>query len=250
MDASVRPAARSIWMRRRHDLVWRGGAGRPGAGLLARASVTEPPRSASNPPWPEPESYSYVIPFRLVQELDTAIPDTFPGHRQGLRFKVMNSDLQKSLRPLSEESSRLMEECFSRRHDDHDSDLTGIATTGGGWSFDQDLIRRVERAAVAAVRRLLAEEGWREVRDCQQDGCGYDLLYEHPRHGARLVEVKGTAGQEVRFALTALEHQVLSRDPSAPIYVVLNALDEATVTVLDWTDVEELGVRPPAWRVG
>jgi hypothetical protein len=39
-----------------------------------------------------------------------------------------------------------------------------------------------------AGRRHLSGEGWQELRDCQRDGCGYDLLYEHADGRRRLVK--------------------------------------------------------------
>lgn len=88
------------------------------------------------------------------------------------------------------------------------------------------------------------------MRDCQQDGCGYDLLYEHGGGRRRLVEVKGTAGTEVRFRLTRLEHEVVSRQADSRVYVVLDALADPRVHVLDADDVERLGVVPVVWEVG
>lgn len=64
------------------------------------------------------------------------------------------------------------------------------------------------------------------------------------------MEVKGTSADEVRFQLTRLEHQVLSRDPSGRIYVVTTAVNAPQVHALDWTAVEELGIKPASWQVG
>jgi hypothetical protein len=228
--------------------VWRGGAGRPGAGLLARVKVVEAARPATSVPWPDPDSYTYVIPVELEEELTEPIPDSHPGNGKGIRFRIENTDLQKSLRPLSSESELLLAQCFAPTAVSLQDDLA--VALPHGWSTDQALIKAVEEAAVAAARKHLVRDGWREIRDCQKDGCGYDLLYEHSDGRRRLVEVKGTAAPEVRFQLTRLEHEVLSRDPSGRIYVVVDALNAASVHVLDWTEVEELGVRPAAWQVG
>ncbi len=230
--------------------VWRGGAGRAGAGLLAQVTATGPATPAVNAPWPESESYTFVIPFQLNEELTEPIPDGFPGNARGTRFKFMNSDLQKSLRPLSDVSAKLLAECFGSDDVLQRGEPETIAIPGGGWSSNQDLIRRVEEAAVAAVRRHLAHEGWREVRDCQKDGCGYDLLCEHADGRRRLVEIKGTTGSAMRFRLTRLEREVLSRDPDGRIYVVLDALVTPKVEVLNWAEVEDLGVRAASWQVG
>jgi hypothetical protein len=230
--------------------VWRSGGRRPGSGLIAKIEITgkAKPAATTHVPWPSPDSFTFVIPFRLIKQLDQPVPDTFPNNQKGVRFRIQNTDLQKSLRPVSDESEQLLEAYFTSSTSDPDGAVP--VAVPGGWSTDQELIREVEEAAVAASRSHLASHGWREVRDCQRDGCGYDFIYEHPSHGSRLVEVKRTAGSAVRFQLTRLEHGVLSRDPSGRIYVVLNALDDPEVRELDWTDVEDLGVRPSGYEVG
>jgi hypothetical protein len=229
--------------------VWQGGVPRRGTGLLACITASGPARRAHDIPWPDPADYICVIPFRLDEELAEPVPDEFPGHQQGARFKIQNTDLQKGFRPLSAESERLVADCFSAPPGPREPD-TPVVIADGGWPADQELISRVEQAAVTAVRKHLADSGWHEVRDCQQDGCGYDLLYEHGDGRRRLVEVKGTAGTEVRFRLTRLEHEVLSRQADSRVYVVLDALADPRVHVLDADDVERLGVVPVVWEVG
>jgi hypothetical protein len=233
-----------------HVYVWRGGAPKPGAGLLARVVVTDEARPAQNVPWPDPSLYSCVIPFRLQEELAQPIPDSYPGNGKGTRFKIQNTDLQKGLRPLSDESELLLAACFSATDSPSVPEEVSPVDTDTGWSSDQALIRAVEAAAVQAVRKHLSDGGWKEVRDCQLDGCGYDFVFEHGDGRRRLVEVKGTSSKRLRFQLTRREHNVLSRDPSARIYVLLDALGEGRVVELDWTDVEELGVAPLSWAVG
>ncbi len=93
--------------------VWRGGGQRPGAGLIAMTTVTGPARPARNVPWPEPELYSYVIPIKVVAELATPIPDQFPNNQRGIKFGIQNTDLQKGLRPLSQDSFSRLRQCFS-----------------------------------------------------------------------------------------------------------------------------------------
>jgi hypothetical protein len=223
--------------------VWRGGSG-----LIARLRATDSARPAFNVPWPDPSSYSFVIPMEVEEELERAVPDSFPGNRKGLRFHIQNTDLQKSLRPLSDESEAALSLCFTAIPTVN-ADVVPVATESG-WSYDQKLIRAVEQAGVSAVRAHLAQRGWREVRDCQRDGCGYDFIFERPDGARHLVEVKGTSGSIIRFNLTGLEHQVLSRDPSSRIFVVVDALNNAVVHELDWTDVEDLGCVAAEWRVG
>lgn len=230
--------------------VWRGGAGRPGAGLIAKATVLGPAQPAVNPPWPDPASYTYVIPIRVKEELAASVPDQFPGHGAGVRFGIQNSDLQKSLRPLSASSVGELEKCFTEAADDAELPSPPVVATGTGWSADQDLIDEVEAAAVAATRQHLRSLGWQEVRDCQQDGCGYDLLYGRGRGERMLVEVKGTAGSMRRFMLTPLERKVLETNSDARLYLVVNALDEPIVAELDWAGVVRLGLTATGWRAG
>jgi hypothetical protein len=94
--------------------VWLGGAGRPGTGLIARVRASTRADRALSAPWPDPGIYSYVIPFDEVEELAQAIQDRHPGNGKGVRFKIQNTDLQKSLRPLSDESQSLLAVCFER----------------------------------------------------------------------------------------------------------------------------------------
>ncbi|MBC7596336.1 MAG: DUF3883 domain-containing protein [Kineosporiaceae bacterium] len=201
-------------------------------------------------PWPDPGSFTYLVPFEMSEELDDAVPDSFPNNQKGKRFKIQNTALQKGLMPVSDESHPLLEACFTDPGSADDLELVSVAINGGGWSSDQGLIREVERAAVAATRSFLTADGWQETRDCQLDGCGYDFVFKHNDGRERLVEVKGTNSNDVRFQLTRLEHKVMSTDPSARIYVVTRALNAPRIHVLEWTDVEDLGVKPSSWQVG
>ncbi|MFQ6398967.1 DUF3883 domain-containing protein [Nocardia sp. KC 131] len=231
--------------------VWRGGgASRRGSGLIAKLSVAGPAHRAVNPPWPDPELYTFVIPIANVLELATPVPDRFPSNREGTRFRVQNSAVQQGLQIISSESAALMEACFVSEGLIEPPQQLAVSTSSGGWSTDQALIRRVERAAIEAARQQLQADGWYEIRDCQQDGCGYDLLYGRGTEEL-LVEVKGTAGGAKRFVLTRLEHQVLSSDPRARVYLVLDALGAAPRgEVLDWRAVSALGILADRWRVG
>ncbi|MET7767442.1 DUF3883 domain-containing protein [Nocardia sp. NPDC005366] len=234
--------------------VWRGGTPKPRTGLIARLMVAGPGRVAKNPPWPDPQQYTWVIPIEDVVTLETPVPDRFPGNRQGVRFKVENTAVQQGLQMISAESAALMEKCFT----DEGFAPVGASplpdpaavATQGGWSTDQELIRKVEQAAISAVRSHLRADGWHETRDCQQDGCGYDLLYRRGVDEEMPVEVKGTAGMVRRFVLTRREHEVLSTDARARLYLVMDALVHPKVEALDWRGVSQLGVAPDRWRVG
>ncbi|GAA2079235.1 DUF3883 domain-containing protein [Aeromicrobium tamlense] len=230
--------------------VWRGGGQRSGAGLIARVLVAgaayEP--VAGEAPWPNPASFTYLIPIVLDEELVEPITDRFPGNRMGARFKLQNTALQKGLMRVSDESRDLLEACFSSRSRDLLEMLPVV--TRGRWSTDQDLIRKVEHAAVEAARDFLGDEGWREIRDCQLDGCGYDFIFRDHYGRERFVEVKGTTSDQPHFQLTRLEHQIVSNDPRARICVVTRALTAPRIHLLEWPDVRDLGVKPVVWQVG
>lgn len=234
--------------------IWRGGGRKPGSGLIARALVAGPAKPATDVSWPDPSSYSYVIPVTAVEELRTPVPDRFPNNGRGKLFGIQNTDLQKGLRPVSAESSKLLAACFTvsstSTPEGDEPAYSAIATPQGGWSSDQDLIRQVEQEAVRCSKDLLQSLGWREIRDCQADGCGYDFLYEEPTGRRRKVEIKGTSARDVRFLLTSREHEVLRTDPGSMVVVVTDAVSDPRTHVLEWPAVIALGVRPERWRVG
>ncbi len=108
----------------------------------------------------------------------------------------------------------------------------------------------MEAAAVTATRQHLRALGWQEIKDCQQDRCGYDLLYGRDSGQQMLVEVKGTTGPARRFLLTPLERRVLETESEARLYLVLEALGQPVVEELDWQRVQRLGLTATGWRAG
>lgn len=234
--------------------VWQGGGSKPGSGLIARAIVSSPALPAIDPPWPNPENYSYVVPISDIEELDSPVSDRFPGNGRGVLFGIQNTDLQKGLRPLEESSLMRLASCFPSTVHDADPQRTdefpSVSTAGGGWSSDQELIRAVELAAVERARDHLKSLEWRELRDCQQDGCGYDFLYADPNESLRKVEFKGTAGSDLRFLLTRKEHDILETDPNALVVVVVDVFNIGQVHLLRQSDISDIGLRPDRWQVG
>ncbi len=93
--------------------------------------------------------------------------------------------------------------------------------TGGGFG-DPETNRRVERAAVEYVRRHYALDGWKVV-DRQADACGYDLQVVRRSKELHL-EVKGTAGAEPAFILTANEMKCAETDEAFRLCVLTDAL--------------------------
>ena len=94
---------------------------------------------------------------------------------------------------------------------------------------DPEIIRKVEKAAVAHVRKRLRAEGWR-VSSVETMKCGYDLHCVKP-DGEMHVEVKGTRGDEASFMLTRGEHERAQSDPKFVLYLVLRALDTPRIVV-------------------
>ena len=100
---------------------------------------------------------------------------------------------------------------------------------------DPEIIRKVEKAAVAHVRKILRAEGWRVV-SVETMKCGYDLHCVQPDKEMH-VEVKGTRGDEPSFMLTRGEHERAESDPNFTLYLVLRALDAPRLVVFSGEDL-------------
>ncbi len=88
----------------------------------------------------------------------------------------------------------------------------------------------VEERAIFLATQYMTEWGWRLSRDCQALGVGYDLEFE--RDGTfRHVEVKGIAGNQVEFNLTALEWRRVLVDESFMVVAVTGALSPTTTRI-------------------
>ena len=94
--------------------VWRGGGKRNKAGLLARAKISGPVRLAKNPPWPDPDRYTHVLPIEVTDELAVPIGDKFPGNQKGILFQVQNMWLQWGFCELPPDVVERMEAAFHR----------------------------------------------------------------------------------------------------------------------------------------
>ena len=102
-------------------------------------------------------------------------------------------------------------------------------------SADPEIIRKVEKAAVAHVRKILRAEGWRVV-SVETMKRGYDLHCVQPDKEMH-VEVKGTRGDEPSFMLTRGEHKRAESDPKFALYLVLHALDAPRLVVFSGEDL-------------
>ena len=100
--------------------------------------------------------------------------------------------------------------------------------TGWGRNQDRERNKRIEQSGIDNATGYLQKLGWVFFADRQLDGVGYDLEF---RNGSKLikVEVKGVAGNEVTFNLTAKELYLSKSDKKWTLIVVTNALSEAPV---------------------
>lgn len=121
-----------------------------------------------------------------------------------------------------------------------------LRATGAGFGTPEQN-RKTEAAAVRFVRRHLESEGWELVKDCQQDGCGYDFEYRRGREKLH-AEIKGVRGTKPDFMITAGEVRKARTDPAFRIFVVTRALTrQRTITEITGRqlerryDLEEVG---------
>lgn len=120
---------------------------------------------------------------------------------------------------------------------------------GAGFGTDPERNKAVEVAAVDAVRQWFADEGW-AVDSRESEKCGYDLLCRKGRIEQH-VEVKGVAGEELCFMITANEVTTAKRDPQFLLSVVTNALIPEKLEIYDFTSkqlVEEFTLEPVTYR--
>jgi hypothetical protein len=101
---------------------------------------------------------------------------------------------------------------------------------GAGFG-DPEQNRKVEQAAVQIVAESYRKEGW-QVTSVEAQRCGFDLLCRRDGTEAH-VEVKGAAGSERRFIVTAGELRHATDDDRFVLALVTNALTE-TPTLEHW----------------
>lgn len=119
------------------------------------------------------------------------------------------------------------------------------AQFGGGFGSAK-VNKKVEQAAVKALRRHLGELGW-EIRSVEADKVGYDL---ECRRGSQVlhVEAKGVRGVKRIFVLTAGEYKRSSEDPSFRLGIVTTALSSPVVLLLSPSQLRNrLSVNPLAY---
>lgn len=107
---------------------------------------------------------------------------------------------------------------------------------GGGGFGDSESNHEVEQAAIDAVMGWFEGEGW-EVESVEAERRGYDLECSKGRRKQH-VEVKGIAGSNHEFFITANEVHCAERDRHFLLSVVTDALGEPLIE--DYTGPEML----------
>jgi hypothetical protein len=107
--------------------------------------------------------------------------------------------------------------------DESEADAEQALKGAGFGSYEQN--KKVERAAIAHVKRHFKAEGW-AVEDVSSENRGYDLLCNlsgEERH----IEVKGARGAGQQFIITRKELRAWGRDSHFVLAYVGNALSGA-----------------------
>jgi len=108
--------------------------------------------------------------------------------------------------------------------------------------------RRVEKAAISAVRSQLKREGW-NVKSTERAKIGYDLECRRSREMLH-VEVKGIRGSARSFILTEGERRRAFSDPTFRIALVTEALRRPTIRVCTGTElIRDFQMAPIAYKV-
>lgn len=232
----------SIWLKRTEKAR---SNGRKGPNLIVCRTSSEDPRD------------HYVIPYSVVRKLlvaDTLTTSIIDGTRRW-NLTLKNGKLHVSHRAdkvdvAKHHRVRLLGEDFSvgisarPATDGPPSDLSSVAksdptsqedtsqrkpTAGAGFGRS-DENRKIEEAAVNLVSEWYRREGWR-VESVEALRCGYDLRCVRGVEEAH-VEVKGVAGVERRFVITAGELRSAHADDLYVLALVTLALSSGPVLEL------------------
>lgn len=107
-----------------------------------------------------------------------------------------------------------------------DEDSEGETAVGAGFGKSEEN-RIVEEAAVNLVRKTYLQEGW-QVVSVEEKRCGFDLHCIRNKEEVH-VEVKGVAGVERRFVITAGELRCALDDEQFVLALVTAALSSQPV---------------------
>jgi len=157
----------------------------------------------------------------------------------------VNPNQLQTMRELTTASARLL---YTRLFEDERPDGS-VPTNDLDRPFaTSEHARRVEAAAVAAVTTSYVSAGWK-VSSVERDRIGYDLLCTRKKISEH-VEVKGTAGTELRFVLTAGEFNRARADNRFVLVLVTDAIRDPQVVRIERVDLaERFNVVPIAYRV-
>jgi hypothetical protein len=164
---------------------------------------------------------------RLVNLMDIAASLRFKSKNGNDRLTItdgkLNAQQLQSMRELTEDSVRLLEELWSGISLPSPSELEQQVKDGAGFG-DPKMNRKVERAAVAFVTDWYVKQGW-QVQSVEAECCGFDLLCS--KHGKEEhVEVKGVRGTVPSFIITRGEVQRAKNDTCFVLVVVTEALSK------------------------
>lgn len=121
--------------------------------------------------------------------------------------------------------------------------------TGWGKNQDRERNKRIEQSGINNATKYLEKLGWVLFADRQLDGVGYDLEFTKSANLVK-VEIKGAAGSEVTFNLTAKELYLSKSDKKWILIVVTNALSDTPV-VHEFTGLQlnTMEIVPTQYRV-
>ncbi len=124
----------------------------------------------------------------------------------------------------------------------------GISSGAYGQGFGSvEESERVERAAVQHVKHKYESARW-SVKSVEHESCGYDLRCTRGTEECH-VEVKGTAGRERSFIITANEHETAKSDRRFRLALVTGALT-AEPTSFEWIGCGSFGTAASAYGCG
>lgn len=203
----------------------------------------------ANPaPWSDRSDYKWLMGITLIAEADPPIWRASPGGWQidtGLHTSTF-----RALGRIEATKADAVRDLFPQPTALATRPVVAAREPTGGWGrgSDRERNKRIEQAGINEAIRFYGQQGFDLTRDCQNDGVGYDLQFAR---GADEVhaEVKGIAGQELTFNLTAKERDMASTDPHFRLIAVNGCLGTPSVTVLTGAELLRMDLRATQYRV-
>lgn len=167
----------------------------------------------------------YVVPYPVIRDLlvEETMTTSEVNGSQRWNLTLKHGGLHVSYRPGTVDVSRyhgdrlLLEEALAPRETASDHQ----PTLGAGFGKSNENCQ-VEEAAVNLVIETYRQEGW-QVVSVEERKCGFDLLCARDGEEAH-VEVKGVAGEDRRFVITAGELLRAVDDDQFVLALVTSAL--------------------------